>query len=208
MKFDRAGYPFIAAALVPAALLTLAGRPRLSAPFWALGAAFAFFFRDPERLVPSDPGAVIAPADGRIVVAGPAVDGAAPDGQWTQVSTFLSPIDVHVNRVPVSGKVVRVQYRPGRFRPAYQAEASSENERNDVWLETAGGDAVLCRQITGVLVRRVVCRVSAGDRVVAGNRLGVMKFGSRIDLFLPPRAALKVAVGDRVRAGETVLATL
>lgn len=208
MKLDRAGFPFILAALLPAALLSAAGRPRLSAPFWALGAGFAFFFRDPERTVPAVAGAVLAPADGRIVVAGPAADRAAPAGAWTQISIFLSPIDVHVNRIPVSGRVVEVDYRPGRFHPAYRAEASSENERNDVWLETEAAERVLCRQITGVLVRRVVCRVGAGQRVAAGDRFGVMKFGSRIDLFLPARVVPKVAVGDRVRAGESVVAML
>ena len=207
MKFDRAGYPFIAGALLPAVLLAAFRRPRLALPFAALGAAFLFFFRDPERQTPSETGLAVSPADGRVVVAGEPQPGAAPQGDWRQVSIFLSPLDVHVNRIPVSGRIARVEYRPGRYLPAYEQAAATENECNTIWIERDGGP-VVCRQITGVLVRRVVCRVKAGDHVTAGERFGVMKFGSRIDLFLPPGARLLVQVGDRVRAGETVVARL
>jgi phosphatidylserine decarboxylase len=207
MKIDRAGYPFIAGALLPAALLAALKRPRLALPFVALGAMFLFFFRDPERQSPTDTNLVVSPADGKVVVAGEPQPGAAPAGQWRQISIFLSPLDVHVNRIPVSGRIARVEYRPGRYVPAYDSAAATENECNTLWIERDGGP-VVCRQITGVLVRRVVCRVKAGDQVTAGERFGVMKFGSRIDLFLPHDATLLVAAGDRVRAGESILARL
>lgn len=207
MKIDRAGIPFIAGALVPAALLAVARRPRWALPFAALSACFAYFFRDPDRETPVDTEAVMAGADGRVIVAGePEVD-CAPPGCWRQISVFLSPLDVHVNRCPVAGRVARIDYRPGRCLPAYQTGAGTENERNEIWIDR-NGEQVVCRQITGVLVRRVVCRLSPGDEVLAGQRLGLMKFGSRFDVFLPERAEILVSVGDHVRAGETVIARL
>jgi phosphatidylserine decarboxylase len=207
MKIDRAGIPFIVAALIPALGAAAFGWYLWAAPFVLVAAALVFFFRDPDRVAPAEAGAVVSPADGRVMVAGAPQPGAAPEGTWTQVSIFLSPLDVHVNRIPVSGRVRSVDHRPGRYRAAYSPEATTENERSEVWIDTPSCP-VVCRQITGVLVRRVVCRVRAGDEVRAGERFGVMKFGSRIDLFLPAGARLLVRQGDRVRAGETVLATL
>lgn len=207
MKIDRAGYPFIAGALLPALILAAAKRPRLALPFAVLAAALTFFFRDPERRSPRDAKAVLSPADGRVVVAGDPQPGVPPAGQWRQVSIFLSPLDVHVNRMPVAGRVSRIEYRPGRYRAAYDDAAGVENERNEIWIDCEGGP-VAFRQITGVLVRRVVCRAKVGDQVAAGDRFGVMKFGSRIDLFLPASATVLAAPGDRVRAGETVIARL
>ncbi len=207
MKLDPAGYPFIAGAVVPAILFLAIGQPWLALVCFLLAAALALFFRDPERLVPADTDAVVSPADGRVVVAGPCQGGVSPEGEWQQVSIFLSPLDVHVNRMPVGGRIARVDYQPGRYLPAYRGEAATQNERNEVWIDRAG-TPIVCRQITGVLVRRVVCRVRPGDRVEAGQRFGVMKFGSRIDLFLPGSARLLVGKGARVRAGETILARL
>jgi phosphatidylserine decarboxylase len=205
VKIDRAGAPFIAGALVPAVLLAVARRPRWALPLGALAAFFAFFFRDPERRVPVEPDAVISPADGRVIVAGEP-EPTAPKGCWRQISIFLSPTDVHVNRAPVAGRTMRVDYRPGRYLPAYKTGAA-ENEQNEIWFDHHG-EPVVCRQITGVLVRRVVCRLVPGQPVYAGDRLGVMKFGSRFDVFLPERAEVLVAVGERVRAGETIIARL
>jgi phosphatidylserine decarboxylase len=207
MKIDRAGLPFVGGALVPALGLAAFGWFLWSAPFVLLGVALALFFRDPDRLAPASTALVVSPADGRVMVAGAPPPGAAPAGEWTQVSIFLSPLDVHVNRIPVGGTVTRVDYKPGSYRPAYRPEATTENERSEVWIDT-GTCTVVFRQITGVLVRRVVCRVRPGDEVRAGDRFGVMKFGSRIDLFLPAGTPLLVGAGDRVRAGETVLAHL
>ncbi len=207
MKIDSAGLPFVAAALLPALLLFGLGYPASAAAFIVLAVALLLFFRDPERRSPGDRGVVLSPADGRVVVAGAPEPGVAPVGEWQQVSIFLSPLDVHVNRMPVSGRVTRVDYRPGRCLPAYRGEAAVQNERNELWIDT-GAATLVFRQVTGVLVRRVVCRAHEGDVVTAGQRFGVMKFGSRMDLFLPPGARLLVSEGARVRGGETVIARL
>jgi phosphatidylserine decarboxylase len=205
MTIDRAGWPFVLGALGPALVLALI-LPWLAAVFAALALFMLYFFRDPERVVPAQAGQVVAPADGRVLVAGDAEAAAAPPGSWKQISIFLSPLDVHINRIPIDGRVSRVQYTPGRFLAAYRPESARENERNEVYIERDGGTLV-CRQVVGVLARRLVCRVAPGASVRTGERFGLMKFGSRIDLYLPPRSTLRVAVGDRVRGGETVVAT-
>src|SRR3954453_19434994 len=207
IRFDRAGYPFFAVSLVLAALSLAWVATWLALVFLALFAFFLFFFRDPDRTAASRADAVLSPADGRGLVAGPAVAGAAPEGQWPQISIFLSPMDVHVNRVPVSGRVTRVSYTPGKFLPAYKHDAGSSNERSEIWIDHHG-QPVVARQIVGMLARRVVCRVETGAVVRAGDRYGIMKFGSRMDVFLPLEATIMVAVGQKVRGGETVIAVL
>jgi phosphatidylserine decarboxylase len=204
MKIDRAGFPFIAGALVPAAALALARRPRLAASLAALGGFFAYFFRDPERDVPQDAGVVVSPADGRVMIAGPSDHRWAPPGEWKQITIFLSPLDVHINRTPVGGRVLKVDYRPGKFLPAYN-EGSNDNELNEVWIDY-GGRTVVFRQVVGLLARRIVCRVREGDLLERGQRVGLMKFGSRMDVFLPTDAEIRVSVGEHVVGGETVLA--
>ncbi len=206
MKIDRAGYPFIAAAALPAAAAALARRPVLAVACAAAGGFFAYFFRDPDRVVPAEPNLVVSPADGRVMIAGPSDDRWAPPGEWAQVTIFLSPMDVHMNRTPVDGRVTRIEYRPGRFLPAYDA-GSNDNELNEVWIDHEGRPVVF-RQVVGILARRIVCRVQEGDLLERGQRVGLMKFGSRMDVFLPPDADLRVRVGQRVVGGETVLATL
>jgi phosphatidylserine decarboxylase len=141
------------------------------------------------------------------MVAGDRAGSGAPPGEWKQISIFLSPLDVHVNRTPVEGRVTRVEYHPGSFLPAYRAEAGQLNEWTEVWFER-GGRKVVCRQIVGILARRIVCRLREGDTVSRGQRFGVMKFGSRIDLFLPVSSRITVKVGDKVVSGETPIATL
>jgi len=206
MKIDKAGVPFIAGALVPAAVLAGTRRYAWAAGFTALGAFFAYFFRDPERQVPTAAGLVVAPADGRVVVAGEADRRYRPPGDWKQITIFLSPVDVHINRTPVEGRVSRVEYRPGTFLPAYKEDAGL-NELNEIWIDHQG-EPVVVRQIVGVLARRIVCRVVEGQELQRGERIGLMKFGSRMDVFLPVRAELAVRAGDHVVAGETVLARL
>jgi phosphatidylserine decarboxylase len=174
--------------------------------FLALSGFFLFFFRDPDRVVAAAPGAVLAPADGRVLAAG-APTGQPPPGTWQQISIFLSPLDVHVNRVPVGGRVAQVKYHPGRYLPAYKPEAGDLNEFTEITLDHSG-QAVIFRQIVGVLARRVVCRVREGDIVNAGDRFGIMKFGSRMDVFVPSDAHLKVRPGQRVVGGVTVIAEL
>jgi phosphatidylserine decarboxylase len=206
MKIDKAGAPFIAGALVPAAVLAGARRYGWATGFAALGAFFAYFFRDPDRQVPTEPGLVVSPADGRVVIAGDADPRWSPPGAWKQITIFLSPIDVHMNRIPVDGRVTRIEYREGRFLPAYKQEAN-ENELNEIWVDH-DGEPVVVRQIVGVLARRIVCRVVEGQALTRGERIGLMKFGSRMDVFLPARAEVLARVGEQVVAGETVLARL
>jgi phosphatidylserine decarboxylase len=221
MTIDRAGAPFIASALIPAAGLALVRRTGWAASFALLGGFFAYFFRDPDRQIPQGEGLVVSPADGRVMIAGPSDKRWAPrldgtrrgaepvdesPGEWKQVTIFLSPLDVHINRTPVSGRITRIRYRPGRFLPAYD-ERSNDNELNEIWLDH-DGETVVVRQVVGILARRIVCRVQEGDVLARGQRIGLMKFGSRMDVFLPPRAELRVQVGQSVIAGETVLAEL
>src|SRR3954466_11551149 len=187
IRFDRAGYPFIAVSLALAAVAAYFVATWLAIPFVVLAAFFLFFFRDPDRVASSAADVVLSPADGRVLVAGPSVAGAAPEGAWQQISIFLSPMNVHINRVPVSGRITRVSFTPGKFLPAYAHDAATANERSEIWIDH-DGTPIVARQIVGVLARRVVCRLQVGATVRAGDRYGVMKFGSRMDVFLPMSA--------------------
>lgn len=207
MRIDSAGWPFIIAGLVLALVATVVGGAVIGGLLVAVSAFFLFFFRDPDRVAHVGPSAVIAPADGRVLVAGVPTSREFAADQWHQISVFLSPLDVHVNRIPVSGRVTRIKYHPGRFLPAYRTEAGELNEYTEVTIEHVG-QVVVVRQIVGVLARRIVCRAREGDMVNAGDRFGIMKFGSRMDVFLPTNATLHVRVGDKVVAGVTTIATL
>lgn len=206
MRIDRAAIPFVAGFLLPSLLFFGLGYVVAGIVFLGLAGFMVFFFRDPERQTPVSDSVVVAPADGTVMAAGAADTAAAPPGTWQQITIFLSPMDVHINRMPVSGTVTRVEYLPGKFLPAYKPE-SCLNERTELWIDH-GGQTVVVRQVVGVLARRVVCRARPGDTVRAGQRFGLMKFGSRMDVFLPPSARLFVRSGERVRGGETVLAEL
>ena len=207
MTIDRAGYPFIGGTAVLAVAAAVTVGSLGAVPLLFLAVFFLYFFRDPDRISPQDANLVLSPADGRVLVAGPADPKAAPPGEWKQISIFLSPMDVHINRSPVSGRVTKVDFRKGRFLPAYHKDAASTNERSEVWVDH-GGLTVVFRQIVGILARRVVCRVQPGEELKAGERFGIMKFGSRMDVFLPPTAELKVKEGDTVVGGVTVIALL
>ena len=208
MRFDRAGLPFFGGAWLIAAAAALYGGWLFALPFVALGAFFLFFFRDPERVSPDEAHIVLSPADGVVKFVGTAEPGVAPPGAWQQVSIFLSPMDVHVNRIPAAGTVTKVSYTPGKFLPAYRHEAAAVNERSEVWIDRGNGEMIVARQVVGILARRVVCRARVGQHVHAGQRFGIMKFGSRMDVFLPTSATIAVNAGDVVRGGETVIAVL
>jgi len=180
--------------------------------WWSLATVFALaalavlgFFRDPERTAPDVPGAVLAPADGKVLEIAPVEDPWV--GPAVRVSIFLSPLDVHINRAPIAGLVRTVEYAAGQFKPAYRREASEVNERCTVALEGDSG-RVAARQIAGVLARRIVCRVRAGDKLRAGERYGMIRFGSRTDVFVPRLTEISVRVGDRVRGGESIMGLL
>lgn len=207
MRIDPAGWPFVLGGLILAIVALWLFKPAVGITLLALTTFFLFFFRDPDRRVAAPDTAVLSPADGRVMVAGTSTTQAFPADRWQQISIFLSPMDVHVNRLPVSGKVTSVKYHPGRFLPAYRAEAGELNEFTEVTIDH-GGRTVVVRQIVGVLARRIVCRVKEGAIVRAGDRFGVMKFGSRMDVFLPIDAAVHTKIGDKVVGGVTVLAML
>jgi phosphatidylserine decarboxylase len=212
MRIDPAGWPFITGPLAPAALAAVAGRRWAAWPFVALSAYMALFFRDPDRrcdVEPAGPDDVLSPADGVVMVAGEPQPGVAPDGDWQQVSVFLSVVDVHVNRSPYHGEVIESSYRKGSFLAAYRKESAHRNERSELWLCDTEGPThrtVVFRQIVGVLARRIVTRTGPGQRLATGERMGLMKFGSRMDVFVPPECTIVVSKGQRVRGGETVIA--
>src|SRR4051812_622092 len=215
MRIDRAGWPFITGPLAPAVLAAVAGRTsgrrglaRAAWPFLALAAYMTLFFRDPDRLcdaTPPGPDEVLSPADGVVMVAGEPQEGVAPEGDWQQVSVFLSVVDVHVNRSPYCGEVVESSYRKGSFLAAYRKESAHRNERTEIRLRD-GARTVVFRQVVGVLARRIVTRTGPGERLVTGQRMGLMKFGSRMDVFVPRECTITVSKGQRVRGGETVIA--
>ena len=183
---------------------TLAGRPVAVVPLLLAVGFCLWFFRDPERTAPVDDRAVISPADGRVVAVVSEREERFLNTQATRVSIFMSPLDVHVNRSPVSGTVRQVQHTAGKFRAAFSDKSSLDNERNAVVLES-GGKRYLMVQIAGALARRIVCHVGPGDRLERGQRFGMIMFGSRVDVFLPPGVQPTVSKGERVRAGLSVL---
>ena len=202
------GRAFVAVPLV-LAILTLAsaraaGGEWLAWAGWAFlfGAGFcAFFFRDPERRPPGDRGLLLAPADGRVTEVGLAGEG---EPATQRVSIFLSIFNVHINRAPAAGEVRAVRYRQGAFKAAFRKDAADRNERNELEMTTERG-TIRIRQIAGVVARRIVCRVGAGDHLAPGERFGLIRFGSRTDLLLPGSVRITVRPGDRVRGGLTVI---
>jgi len=209
------GVVFGAAALAWAASATLSPGPVATSLGWLAwglilaGLFFVNFFRDPRRTPPSGDQLLVSPADGKILFVEPEVD--EPRflrGRAAMVSIFMSPLDVHVNRAPLDGDIEAVHYNPGEYFAAYSDKASLENEQNAIVLRAADGRRILFIQIAGFLARRIVCRVRPGDRVRRGERVGMIKLGSRVDVWIPGAVRLRVAAGDRVRAGETVLGEL
>ncbi len=174
------------------------------------GLAFAFtvnFFRDPERRPPADPHAILAPADGRVIQVAEVDDPRFFEQRVLRISIFMSPLDVHVNRIPCDGTVREVCYHPGKYFRAFADKASLDNEQNGLLLESENGRRLWVVQIAGFIARRIVCRVQRGDRVVRGQRYGMILFGSRADVYLQPReVAAEIKVGQKTRAGETVIA--
>jgi len=206
MRIAPEGYSFIAAAAVTTLLAWLAGVGPLALLGLAATVFFVSFFRDPDRVTPPGPQLVTAPADGKVVAV---LDDVHEERflkrACRRVSIFMSPLDVHVNRMPVDGRVVEVVHQPGQFHAAFLDKASELNEQTAVLLEDGRGERVLCVQIAGQLVRRIVCRLRPGDAVRRGDRYGLIMFGSRLDLYLPPVVEVSVKVGDRVAAGVSVI---
>lgn len=193
MTLDRAAWPFLGIGAAAAAAAWFL-HPFATAPFVVFLLFTLWFFRDPARTPPGGENVLLSPADGRIIRDGP-----------RRISVFMSPIDVHVCRSPARGKVVSVRHEPGRFLAAFKEEASEQNERTTILLATSHGE-VAFTLVAGLIARRIVCRVAVGQEVEAGERIGLIRFGSRVDLDLPPGIEPAVAIGARVAAGESVLA--
>ena len=201
------GWPFVLGGAVFAVVVYLLW-PR-GVPLAAAGLLLAlfslWFFRNPDRTPPPGAGVVISPADGRIVYAGESPPGRYSGEAGKRVSVFMSPFDVHVNRAPVTGRVASIRHHKGTFHVASVDKASLMNEQNGVTITTPEGRTVTYVQIAGMIARRIVCDLKEGDAVLQGQRVGMIRFGSRVDLYLPAEARLSVAPGDRVRAGESVI---
>ena len=201
----REGWPFIAGAFAVALLVQFMAGWLWALPFWLIALFVLQFFRDPPRVVPALAGAVLAPADGRIVAVDKVQDPYLPR-EALKVSVFMNVFNVHSNRSPVDGEIRNRWYFPGNFLNASLPKASLENERNALWIRTDGGQDVTCVQIAGLIAKRIVCHVHPGEHLARGQRFGFIRFGSRVDVYLPLGTKVNVAIGDKVYATQTVLA--
>ncbi len=209
MRIAREGYPWILAAGILALVALLIGWNGMGGILILFALSFAGFFRDPERTPPAGDGLVLAPADGKVVaVVKEPEEGKEGEGATTRVSIFLSLFDVHVNRAPIKGAVEKVQYQPGKFHAAYRDDASQANEQNAVRLVDSMGKSLNVVQIAGLVARRIICYVKEGETLERGQRFGLIMFGSRVDLFMPPASRVEIAEGQRVKAGETIIGRL
>lgn len=204
----KPGYPFIFASAFVTAVFALLGLTVLALTGIIATIFITYFFRDPDRLTPDTPGVVVSPADGKVIGVESAINNSYFDGDCKKISIFMSVFNVHVNRIPHGGIVKQIVYHPGKFFAANLDKASSDNEQNAVFLETENGKKITFVQIAGLVARRIICKLQEGDTVIRGQRFGMICFGSRLDVYLPPDSDIKVAVDDVVRAGTSVLGVL
>jgi phosphatidylserine decarboxylase len=208
MPIERDGFMFILPTLGVSGLLYALRFPWGATAILLLAAVLVYFFRDPERVIPQGERLILAPADGRIVAVKPFPEWRGPFGEpLTRVSIFLSVLDVHVNRAPLTSVVNAVAHTPGRFVAAWGEAASAENEQTLIHFASPDGD-VWVKQIAGLLARRIVCRVCPGVKVAAGDRIGLIRFGSRVDCILPATVELKIRRGQAVKGGSTILGVI
>ena len=207
-KISSEGLPLIISSAALGWLLALFGFTTLSVIALILTICLLFFFRDPERNITTDPDAVISPADGTVLSINDVKETEFLNKECIKISIFLSVLNVHVNRFPVSAKVLATKYQPGKFNLAYDAEGSEENEKLSTFVQMDSGVKLLFSQVAGFLARRIVSNADVGDYYSQGERFGIIKFGSRMDIYLPKKAVLEVDIGDKVTAGETILAWL
>jgi phosphatidylserine decarboxylase len=205
--FAREGWPFIAGAVAIAILVSMFAGWIWSIPFWIIALFVLQFFRDPPRIVPQKANAVLSPADGRIVAVENTQDPYLKRDA-IKVSVFMNVFNVHSNRSPVDGKVYNKWYFPGKFINASLPKASLENERNALWIKTDNDLDITCVQIAGLIAKRIVCHTKIGEHLVRGQRFGFIRFGSRVDVYLPLNTEVKVNIGDKVYATLTILAEL
>ena len=203
----KEGWPFIGIAVFLALFIHFLGGFGWALPFYIIAIFVVQFFRDPARDIPSTPNAVLSPADGRVIVVAKVYDDYA-EREALKISVFMNVFNVHSNRLPVDGTVVKAQYFPGKFFNADLSKASEQNERNALVLTTPDGQTVTSVQVAGLIARRILCYVGVGHVGKRGERYGFIRFGSRVDVYLPLDATPKVAIGDKVSASSTVLAVL
>jgi phosphatidylserine decarboxylase len=206
-KIAKEGYPFILLSASVTFITTLSGNPLLTIPFLILTLFMIFFFRDPERVIDKREGVFYSPADGRVIFIGRTREEEVLREEAIEVSIFMSPLDVHINRIPCDGVVREVRHYPGRFIAAYRDDSSMTNEHITMLIESRYGRVVV-RQVAGFLARRAVCRVKPGDGVNQGQRYGMIKFSSRVDIYMPLNTSIRVGLNDRVRAGQTVIGVI
>jgi len=204
----RPGYPFIGAGAFVTAVFALAGFSTLSVTGLLVTGFICWFFRDPDRIIPDEKNAVVSPADGKIVTATLVENSPLGKEKCLKISIFMSVFNVHVNRIPFTGKITKILYYPGKFLSANLDKASAENEHNAVFLHTETGKDICFVQIAGLVARRIICTVYEGDQLERGQRFGMICFGSRLDVYLPADTSLNVSIGDKVAAGASILAYL
>ena len=205
MPVAKAGYPLIFAGAFVTLIFALLGMTYVTIMGLIVTMGVCWFFRDPDRVVPNQPEAVVSPADGKVVSVGDADDTPFYRGRCKKISIFMSVFNVHVNRIPFSGSVKEVRYHPGKFFAANLDKASLQNEHNAVYLESEGAPALCVVQIAGLIARRIICKVQPGNEVLKGQRYGIICFGSRLDVYLPVDAKIEVAIGDKVKAGSSII---
>lgn len=203
----KEGIPFLFASLILVVLAYLV-KPFLAIPFVLFFLFVAYFFRDPKRVPPADEQLLISPADGKVVQVEEVNDARFYEGPARKVAIFMSPMDVHVNRAPIDGMVEKVEYKPGKFMMAWEDKASDANERNAVFFLANAGFKITFVQIAGFLARRIICDVKRGNVLKKGQRFGIIRFGSRVDIYLPLDLEVQVKVGDRVKVGTSIIAQI
>lgn len=207
LRFAPEGYPFISGFLLISIVTLFFTNPWIIVIPLGFTVFMAFFFRDPERVIPQGKGIFVSPADGRIILIKEVREEEYLKGNAIEISIFMSLFDVHINRAPCDGTVMAVKHTPGRFLPAYRKDSSVVNENITMLIEGEQGRVVV-RQVAGILARRAHCRVKVGDTLKQGQRYGLIKFGSRLDIYLPLDTKIKVKLGDNVKAGETVIGVM
>ena len=204
----RAGYPFILAAGFTTLVFALLGLKTPALALLAITICICCFFRDPERAVTTDTKAIVSPADGKVIVARQVDSNPYVEGAVQKVSIFMSVLNVHVNRAPHDAEVEKIEYAPGKFLRASTHEAGERNEKNAIFLRTQSGARLCMVQVAGLVARRIICSVGKGQALKGGQRVGLISFGSRVDLYLPQETSLTVAKGEKVKAGTSILGYL
>ena len=206
MRLAREGYPFAVGAILAALVVYLTAGGLWSIPLWLFAAFVLQFFREPQRIIPTQDNVVVSPADGKVVAVSEAEDPISGNAAL-RIAIFLNVFSVHSNRIPIAGSITKKEYHHGKFLNAALDKSSTENERNAIVIQTSNSHEVTCIQIAGLIARRILCYVEPGDTVERGQKYGFIRFGSRVELFLPREYRVAVSIGDTVKGGSDVIAT-